>query len=101
MTNKILTYSQDPVITSMVQRLNAQVKAQALLEKKLMRANEKLAQVRRILAEKNHIIDSMQVDLEHVIDVAKSKQIDDLATQNNDSHNRPWMEKPLPGVTTA
>ena len=98
-TNKILPYIQDPVITSMVQKLNTQVKEQALLEKKLLRANEKLAQVKKVLAEKNQIIDSLEVDLEHV--VSQLGRVKPTTHTYSSTPHGQWIGKPVPGLTTA
>jgi len=80
----------------MVLQLNVQAKQQAALQKRLRDATKQLIKTKKALAQKERLIDSLEVDLEHVI-----SQFSKMQSCNAINRSKQWISRPVPGLNVA
>lgn len=83
--NKNHAESNRHLLASMMSQLQAQSKELELAKNKLERAS-------RSLEQKNKIIDSLELDLEHMVD--------QLLKLNATESSSRWINRPVPGLNT-
>jgi len=59
---------KDDVLSSMISQLNTQSDQQQLMQRELQSMRYQLEQASKTLAQKDQLIDSLEIDLEHMID---------------------------------
>lgn len=93
--------SQEQLLASMAVKLNSQTRERAELQRQLVAVNQQLANVHKTLAQKDHIIGSLEVDLEHMLE-----QLTRLQSCNNPGSFKPvhansdswWINRTVPGL---
>jgi molecular chaperone GrpE (heat shock protein) len=93
-TNKINTVTQNNVFASMMLQLHSQSAQQAQMQKELQNIKYKLEQTSKTLAQKDLLIDSLELDLEHMID--QLVRIQHTSPQANSK--KQWITRPVPGL---
>ncbi len=86
---------KDNMFAAMMLQLHAQTAQQTMIQRELQEVKSKLERASRTLAQKDQIIDSLEQDLEHMID-----QMGKIQTKHNSQEsttNTQWMTRPLPG----
>ena len=71
----ILHNNNEDLFKSMALQIEAEKKAKEHLELQLQKAKDKLNSVSKILTHKDHIINSLETDLEHLIDQLDKLQL--------------------------
>lgn len=94
MANNIDTTAKHTVFASMLMQLHSQSAQQELMQKELQEIRTKLAQASRTLAQKDLLIDSLEIDLEHMIDQLVKIQ----HGTNVKPENKKWMARSVPGL---
>lgn len=88
MANKTSASSRSNVFASMVSQLHSQSAQQAQMQKELQTIKHKLEQASKTLMQKDQIIGSLELDLEHMIDqLVKFNYNHVQSTQKNNWHS--------------
>lgn len=82
--------TQDNTVAAMLMQLNLQTAQQAMLQQELEMIKYKLDQASKSLAQKDQIIGSLELDLEHMID-----QLVKIKSHQTDQQ---WIDRPVPGI---
>lgn len=67
MSSQVSVHQED-MLTNMISQLNTQSDQQQLMQRELQNMRYQLEQASKTLAQKDQLIDSLEVDLEHMID---------------------------------
>lgn len=94
MANK-LTLQQDTMLVTMMSQLNIQSEQQKIMQRELQTVRNKLEQASKILAQKDQLIGSLEIDLEHMID-----QMVKIKHTRSPMIERQWIARTAPGVAT-
>lgn len=87
--------TQSTLLASMAAQLSLQAKQRVQLQEQLQTVNQQLAKVHKTLQQKEHIIDSLELDLEHMVD-----QLTRLGSKNSKKatdFNKSWINRTVPG----
>lgn len=104
-TSQLAATTQVQLLASMVLQLNSQSRERAELQKQLVTVNQQLAKVHKVLAQKDHIIDSLEIDLEHVVTQLTRLQTmptaGSLRTSLTRSSAKKWINRTVPGLSAS
>lgn len=67
MSSQVSVHQED-MLTNMISQLNTQSDQQQLMQRELQNMRYQLEQASKTLAQKDQLIDSLEIDLEHMID---------------------------------
>jgi hypothetical protein len=87
------TISQDSMLATMMSQLNTQTEQQKIMQRELQNVRLKLEQASRTLAQKDQLIGSLELDLEHMID-----QMVKIQHNRTTAAEQQWIARPAPGV---
>jgi chromosome segregation ATPase len=87
---------KDNMVAAMMLQLHAQTTQQAMMQRELQEIKSKLDRASVTLAQKDQIIDSLEQDLEHMIDQIGKIQTKQNLQADTNAHTQ-WMSRPLPG----
>lgn len=91
--------TQKHLFSSMMLQLNSQAKHQEQLKQQLNHTAKQLENAQKILAQKNRLIDSLEIDLEHVVDqLTKLKTTTKKETPK--ASGNLWISRPVPGLNS-
>lgn len=94
MANNLSTATNTNVFASMMLQLHTQSVQQESMQKELDTIKYKLEQASKTLMQKDLLIGSLEVDLEHMID-----QLVKIQHSSRESNSRKqWLARPLPGL---
>lgn len=93
--NKIDKAVKNNFFASMLMQLHSQSAQQEQMQRELQDIRTKLAQASKTLAQKDLLIDSLELDLEHMIDQLVKIQHNQSASRES----KQWMARPVPGLT--
>jgi len=95
MANKTSSNTKNNIFASMMTQLHSQSAQQALMQKELQQVKYKLEQASKTLMQKDQLIGSLELDLEHMID-----QLVKFNYQNVQQNNKKqWIARSLPGLS--
>lgn len=95
MANKIDKAVKNTFFATMLMQLHSQSAQQEQMQKELQDIRTKLAQASKTLAQKDLLIDSLELDLEHMIDQLVKIQ----HNHTTSGESKQWMARPVPGLT--
>lgn len=94
MANNTSTTSQNSVFASMMLQLHSQSAQQAVMQRELQNIKEKLEQTSKTLAQKDLLIGSLELDLEHMIDQLVNIQ----HGKSKSTTKKQWITSSVPGL---
>lgn len=93
MANK--STKQHNMFVTMMSQLNSQTQQQEMMRRELQYVRNKLEQASKTLAQKDQLIDSLELDLEHMID-----QIGKLQHSRPATTEHQWIARSAPGLAS-
>ena len=93
MANK--STKQHNMFVTMMSQLNSQTQQQEMMRRELQYVRNKLEQASKTLAQKDQLIDSLELDLEHMID-----QIGKLQHSRPTTAEHQWIARRAPGLAS-
>lgn len=84
---------QQNMFAVMMTQLNTQTLQQELMQRELQSVRHKLEQASKTLAQKDQLIGSLELDLEHMID-----QMVKIQQEHNTLMERQWITRTAPGL---
>ncbi len=95
--NKVINKAaQQNNFSSILSQLQAQSAQQAVMQRELDNVKQKLELASKTLAQKDQIIGSLELDLEHMIDQLVKIQ----HNRTQPGTRQQWMARPAPGLNT-